>query len=373
MAAVPVMPRELVVPPEEILNRHGGDRLVLFPDFHAFFGLYRLVQSLGVPPPFQHPARKLVHDKDLPVAHDVLVVFQEERLGPERLVQVVYQVPVYVVVEVVHAEGFFDLLDAALRRGDLLFLLVHLIVFAVFEAGNYRGEAVVNVRRALRHARDDQGRPGLVDEYGVDLVDDGVIEIPLNELLDGGGEIIPQIVEAELGVGTVGYVGAISDLPLVEAHPILNDAQFETQELVNRPHPVRIATGQVVVDGNHVGAFAGEGVQVNRHRGRERLTFTGLHLGDVAAVQHDAAHHLYVERPHPEGPFRDLPDDGESFVHDVFEGFSVLQALPKLGGHRLKLFVRQVLDLGFQGCNGLYLPPEIFDLPALADLQYSRQ
>ncbi len=41
----------------------------------------------------------------------------------------------------------------------------------------------------------------------------------------------------------------------------------------------------------------GKTVEVERQRGDEGLALTGLHLGDVALVQDDSAHHLDVEHP----------------------------------------------------------------------------
>jgi hypothetical protein len=47
-----------------------------------------------------------------------------------------------------------------------------------------------------------------------------------------------------------------------------------------------------------VNALAGEGVQVNRHGGSQRLPLAGLHLSDLALMQHDAPHHLHIEGAH---------------------------------------------------------------------------
>ena len=74
--------RELVVHPEEVLDRDGGDGLVLLPDLHALLGLDGLVEPLGVPPALENAPCELVDDEDLPVADDVLVVLVEERLRP---------------------------------------------------------------------------------------------------------------------------------------------------------------------------------------------------------------------------------------------------------------------------------------------------
>ena len=72
------------------------------------------------------------------------------------------------------------------------------------------------------------------------------------------------------------------------------------EEPVEPAHPLGVASGQVVVHGDDVDALAFEGVEVRGQRGDERLAFTGLHLGDPAAVQDDAADQLHVEVPHVE-------------------------------------------------------------------------
>jgi hypothetical protein len=48
--------RELVVHLEVVLDRDRGERLVLFLDLHALFGLDRLVQAFGVAPAPRAPA-----------------------------------------------------------------------------------------------------------------------------------------------------------------------------------------------------------------------------------------------------------------------------------------------------------------------------
>ena len=228
---------ELVVHPEVVLDGDGGDGLVLFLDLDALFGLDGLVEPLGVSPSLQHTPRELVDDVDLPVADDVLVVLVEERLGPQSLVQVVDEVGVDVVVEVLHAQGLLDLLHAALGRGHLLLLLVHLVVLTVLEARDYGGEAVVDVGGALRHARDDERGARLVDQDGVDLVHDREVEVALHELVCRGRYVVAEVVEAELGVGAVGDVRVVGDLPLVEAHALLDEADLEAEEGVDLTHP----------------------------------------------------------------------------------------------------------------------------------------
>ncbi len=85
-------------------------------------------------------------------------------MRPQRLVQVVDQVRVYVVVEVLDPQRLLDLLDTTLGRGHLLLFLIYFIVLAFLEARGYGGETVVGVRGALRHTGDDERCPGLVYE-----------------------------------------------------------------------------------------------------------------------------------------------------------------------------------------------------------------
>jgi hypothetical protein len=117
----------------------------------------------------------------------------------------------------------------------------------------------------------------------------------------------------------------------------------------------------------------GEGVQVRRHGRGQGLALTGLHLGDVALVQRDRAHHLDVEVPLPDRPPRGLPDARERLGQQVVEGLPRLEPLPELGRLGRELGVGQVLDLGLvrvdqPGCLSELLPLAAFaELPELLD------
>ena len=62
--------------------------------------------------------------------------------------------------------------------------------------------------------------------------------------------------------------------------------------------PARVATGEIVVDRHNVDAEAGEGIEVDRQCGDEGFAFAGLHFGDHAAVECDAADELDIEVDH---------------------------------------------------------------------------
>ena len=61
------------------------------------------------------------------------------------------------------------------------------------------------------------------------------------------------------------------------------------------PHPFRVTSGEIVIDGHDVNAVAGKRVQVDRQGGDEGLSFTSLHFRNPAKVQCHPAHDLNVE------------------------------------------------------------------------------
>jgi hypothetical protein len=83
--------RELVVEPEVVLQRDGGQRLVLGLDLDLFLGLDGLVHALVVPTADQHAAGELVDDDHFAVADDVVLVAGEQFLGLQRVVQIADQ------------------------------------------------------------------------------------------------------------------------------------------------------------------------------------------------------------------------------------------------------------------------------------------
>ena len=69
---------------------------------------------------------------------------------------------------------------------------------------------------------------------------------------------------------------------------------------MNLSHPLGIAPGQVVIHRDNMNSLSSQPVQVTRKRGDQRLTFSGLHFRNAAAMQNHAANQLHVEMPHIE-------------------------------------------------------------------------
>ena len=210
---------------------------------------------------------ELVDDLDLALLHDVVDVALVERLRLERLRQVVDQEDVGRVVEVVDAERVLDSRDRRLGRRDGLELLVVQVVGArglglvlalrrlarrgqTLERLRNPRELMVGLRRRLRLARDDERRPRLVDEDRVDLVHDREGVAALDGLVKGDRHVVAQVVEPELGVRPVRDVRRVGLPARPEGHHVLDEGDRRAELLVHRLRPLRIAPGEVVVDGH---------------------------------------------------------------------------------------------------------------------------
>ena len=120
----------------------------------------------------------------------------------------------------------------------------------------------------------------------------------------------------------------------------------KAEEAVDLAHPLGVALGEIVVDGDDVDAVAGERVEVAGKGGDESFAFAGLHLGDLALVEDHAADELDIEVAHLHGAQAGLADDGEGLGKDLFEG-GLLGGAGALGG----VFFGGIDVFGGDGCG----------------------
>ena len=309
------------------------------------------MEAVAVAPAGHEPPGELVDDDDLAVLDHVVDVELEEVVGLERRVDGVDQVHVGHVVEVGDAQDPLGLGDAGVLDGDGPALLVDGEMLVLLEAADEAVDPGEQLGRFVGRPGDDERRPGLVDEDAVDLVDDGVMELPLGQVGQAELHVVAEVVEAELVVGAVGDVRPVGGVALGVAEVVLDRADREAEEAVDGAHPLRVALGQVVVDRDDVDALAGEGVEVGRQGGDERFSLARLHLGDLALVEDGAADELDVEVAHPRRPPGGLADDGESLGEDVVQAGALGQLVLEFGGLSPELVVGQGLDAGFEAVD----------------------
>ena len=296
------------------------------------------------------------------VADDVFAIPLVEHVGAQRLLHVVVPLDVLGVVEITDTEQLLHAQDALFgkRRGLVLFvdgvvaggvLLAGFLAFdhlAANQLGDDAVDLVVLVGGFLARSGNDERGARFVDQDGVHLVDDCVVMRPLHAILDAELHVVAEIVEAELVVGPVSDVGVIGFLALLVVEIVNDDADLEAEELIEAPHPFRVAAGQVVVDRNDVNAFAFEGVQVRRQGGDERLAFTGLHFGDLALVQDHAADQLNVEMTHVEHAAAGLADHGKGFDQKVVERGALSDSFFEFNSFSGQIDIGELTKSGFE-------------------------
>ncbi len=241
------------------------------------------------------------------------------------------------------AQKLFHIFVARFGEIHRALLLVE-IVMLLAEARDQQVDLIVKVGLVVGRSRNDQRRARLVDQDRVDLVDDRIGVPTLHHLRELVFHVIAQIVETVFVVGAVGDVAGISRLALLVVEAVHDDADAHPEELVDLPHPLGIAAGEVIVDSDDVHAVAGKRVQIDGERRDERLAFAGSHLGDRAFVQHHAADELHVKMALAERALCRLAHGGKGRHEDVVEAL----ALGELGlegiGAGGELVVRELLD-----------------------------
>ena len=79
-----------------------------------------------------------------------------------------------------------------------------------------------------------------------------------------------------------------------------DDTRGQSQRTINIRHPVGVAAGEVVVDGDDVYTLACKRIQIDGKCGDKGFAFAGFHFRDVAFMQYHAADHLHVEGSKPQ-------------------------------------------------------------------------
>ena len=262
----------------------------------------------------------------------------------------------------------------------LLALLLDVeIAFEVFfvllalQLRDQRIELAPQLRIVVGRAGDDQRRARFVDQDRVDFVDHRVVQATLHFLVERESHVVAQVVEAELVVLAVGDVGAISLALFFGGLSGHDHADTHAEEAEDATHPLRVATGQVVVDGDHVDALAAERVQVGRQGGDQRLAFAGAHFGNLAFVQRRTTDQLHVEVPHVHHAPAGFADHGECVGAEVIERFALGEALAQHDRLAAQFLVRHRLILRLQRVDDADHGAEALDDALIAAAEDARQ
>jgi hypothetical protein len=411
--------RPLVIELEEVLDGDRGHRLGFFLDGHVLLGFHRLVQPVGPLPAHHQTTGELVHNDDLAVLHDVVLVAHVNHVGAERLLDDVRAIHVRPDVEAADLGFVLGGLHAVVGDADLFAVKLDDVELAVadgfgFFFGDQVGvdlEAFVGVlealilgvfrRRAVAPFADagggrgiellllaDQhagevvapavlvhvvvGRPGddqrgarLVDEDRVHFVDHAVIEWALHLRVAAHLHVVAEVVESEFAVGAVGDVagvfGAAQAFEAARVHLGLDVAHGDVEQVEDRLGKFRIAFHQVIVDRHDVDALALADLEIGGEVADDGLALAGAHFRDLVLEEGPPADELAFEVAVILGPLRRLAEHGERFRHDGFHAFAIGQSLLELRRLGAQRCFRKGADRGFKSLDLVGEEAELFD------------
>src|SRR5512135_707412 len=98
-----------------------------------------------------------------------------------------------------------------------------------------------------------------------------------------------------------------------------------------RTIPTGVTPGQIIVDGNQMGAQAGQGVEIQSGNGGKSFTLAGFLLSDFAFMKSDPGHQLDVVGTKTNRPVGSFADDGKSFRKKIVQGGAFRQAMLEIG------------------------------------------
>ena len=272
---------------------------------------------------------EFINDHRFAVANDVVDVLDEQILGLEGIGDVVGP-GVLGIEQILHPQHLLSLGEALIGEGAAALLLVDLIVAfrinSVFPHLGSSGERLCHLGRLLifllgplHLAGNDQRCAGFIDQDRINLVDHAVLKFTLNNFADVCGHVVPQVVEAQLGVGGVGDVAVVVAPAFLRTHVLLDQTNRKAEEAMHLTHPFRITAGEVVVDGDHMDTTTGEGIEVAGQRGHKGFAFPGFHLSDLTLMQHHAADQLHIEVAHAEHTLTGLTHHCKGLRQDLIE------------------------------------------------------
>ena len=219
------------------------------------------------------------------------------------------------------------------------FLVIQLLDDELLHGAHQAVGALVQVADLLARARNDQRRSRLIDEDGVHLVHNRERVPALNHLLFVNDHVIPQIVEAELVVCSVGDIRRVCRVLFRVRLPMHDQTRGQPHELVNAPHLFSADAREVVVDRNDVNSLARQRVEVRGQGCNQRFAFTCFHFGNSALMQDDAAHDLHTERALSENAVIRFPHRRKRVGQKLVERFPRRIARLELFGHAAQLVV----------------------------------
>ena len=225
---------------KKVLERDGSQRLALPLHFHMFLGLDRLMQAVGITSARHDTARETVNDQHLIIFHHIILVAEHQIVSAQGQNNVVLN------LQILRIRQIFNL-EESLHPGHTLCGQVHYLIlliddkvtrlltfhthdgihlgqlFHVLAAGQLSGQNVaglIQLRGLAALPGNDQRCAGFVDQDGIHLVDDGIVQIPEHQLFLVDDHIVAQVIEPQFIIGHISDITVIGFPTLLGFHVV---------------------------------------------------------------------------------------------------------------------------------------------------------
>ena len=125
----------------------------------------------------------------------------------------------------------------------------------------------------------------------------------------------------------VRHITAVGVAAFVTGRVLRHRTQADAEGVEQQPHPLGVAGGEVVVDGDDMHTTPGQHVSDGRDRTRKRLALTGRHLHHIALEQAQCALQLDVEGTHIQCPVGHPRTSARNFARSFFSPMSSARAV----------------------------------------------
>ena len=190
----------------------------------------------------------------------------------------------------------------------------------------------IQLSRLTALSGNDQRCTCLVDQDGVDLIDDAVVQISLYQLLFINYHVVTKVIESKFIIRYICDITSVCCTALFRFHIVKNNTNSQSEKLMNFTHPLSISFCQVVVDCYDVNTFTFQCIQICRKCRNKGLTFTSLHLCDTALMKNDTTNDLYTIMFHTKNSFRAFTYDCKSLRKKIIQCLALAQTFLELSG-----------------------------------------
>ena len=365
---------------KEILEGDRGKRLALTFYLHMLFRFNRLMQTIGVAASRHNTSGKLIYNQNLIIFYDIILITEHQIVRTQCQIYIVLDLQIFRIRQVFNVEKFLYFLHTiGCQRYNLIFLIDNEItclgnllthdcrhlchLTAGLASLQLMCQNVTNFIKLCGFSAlsgNNQRSTSLINQYRVHLIDDGVIQLSLYQLLFINDHVVTQIVKTKFVVRNIRNITGILFSSLIVFHRIENDTNLQTEKFMDFSHPLRITLCQIVIDCDNVHTFSFQCIQISRKCGNKCLTFTGTHLCDTSLMQNHATDQLHTIMFHIQHSSCSLTDRRICLRQKIIQCLSLTETFFKFSRLALKFLVTQRNHLRSQCFYFIYSTNDTF-------------